>query len=88
MLLFFMHFTVYILYSKSIDKFYIGKTSLTVEERLQYHLYKHKGFTSRADDWSIIYTKALNSNSDALRLEKKIKNRGAKRFLLDLDSKE
>ena len=33
----------YILYSKTLDKFYIGHTSMSVEERLTKHLQKHQG---------------------------------------------
>jgi putative endonuclease len=81
-----MPYTVYILHSDQLDKFYVGKTSLTVEERLAYHLFKHKGFTAKADDWVIIYTTQVDSNSEALLLEKKIKTRGAKRFIQDIDA--
>ena len=42
----------YILYSKSIDHFYIGHTGEDPHERLRKHLSDHKGFTSRAKDGS------------------------------------
>ena len=80
-----MPHTVYILHSIQLNKYYVGKTSLTVEERLAYHLFKHKGFTSKANDWIIVYTKQVDSNSEAIALEKKIKKRGAKRFIEDHD---
>jgi putative endonuclease len=35
-------FYVYILYSKSIDKFYIGFTAMELCERLRRHLSSHK----------------------------------------------
>nr|WP_309759194.1 GIY-YIG nuclease family protein [Flavobacterium sp.] len=44
-------FYVYILFSKSRDMYYIGSTSMVVEERLRRHLSDHKGFTARAKDW-------------------------------------
>ena len=47
------HF-VYILFSEKLGKYYVGKTSLTVEDRLLYHLSNHKGFTSKAKDWIIV----------------------------------
>lgn len=82
-----MKYTVYILFSTQLNKYYIGKTSLSIEERLLYHLHHHKGFTAKAKDWIIIHTEMVNSNSDAIQLEKKIKKRGAKRYILSLSNK-
>lgn len=78
-----MNFTVYILFSIKLNRFYVGYTSLTIEERLNYHLSNHKGFTAKAKDWEVVWTKIINSKSEALTLEKKIKKRGAKRFIDD-----
>ncbi|WP_317048481.1 GIY-YIG nuclease family protein [Flavobacterium flevense] len=39
---------VYILYSKSIANYYVGFSSMSLEERLRRHLSSHKGFTGRA----------------------------------------
>ena len=75
-----MPFT-YILHSNSLNRYYIGATSLTPEERLNYHLSNHKGFTSKAKDWIIVYHFESDSMQKALMLERKIKKRGAKRFL-------
>ncbi len=41
-----MHYC-YILYSKSLDRYYIGSTSQTPEERLQKHVANHSGFTGK-----------------------------------------
>lgn len=76
-------FTVYILYSKYLQKYYIGYTSQVVQERLDKHLANHKGFTGRAKDWQIVYENTLEEKQEALKLEKQIKKRGAKRFLTD-----
>jgi len=51
----------YILYSKSIDKYYIGFTSDGIDERLSKHIANHKGFTSKAKDWVICHTQEYNS---------------------------
>lgn len=40
-------FYVYILYSKLIDKYYVGCTSMGIEERLRRHLSSHSGFKGR-----------------------------------------
>ena len=75
-----MPFT-YIIHSYSLNRYYVGATSLTPEERLNYHLSNHKGFTSKAKDWQIVYQIEFESIEEALFLEQKIKKRGAKRYL-------
>jgi putative endonuclease len=65
---------VYLLYSKKLDQYYIGFTSTLVEERLNKHLSNHKGFTSRAKDWVVVFKESHQNKEDALRREKEIKN--------------
>jgi putative endonuclease len=81
-----MSFRTYILNSKSLKKYYTGYTSQSVQDRLNYHLGNHTGFTAKAKDWAIIFEKQFEEKSTAMALEKKIKKRGAKRFLGDLES--
>jgi putative endonuclease len=64
----------YILYSKSLNKYYIGHSCETLQERLRKHLSDHKGFTSKASDWVIAYSETFNSKSEAYRREREIKN--------------
>ncbi|MGE8553537.1 MAG: GIY-YIG nuclease family protein [Chryseobacterium jejuense] len=46
----------YILYSESLEKYYIGHSCDDLQERLRKHLANHKGFTSKAKDWIIVYS--------------------------------
>jgi putative endonuclease len=48
-----MYFYVYILFSASKNKYYVGYTS-NLEERLQRHNQKSKGFTGQSQDWEIV----------------------------------
>jgi putative endonuclease len=64
---------VYILYSPMLDKFYIGHTELTPEERLRRHLTNHGGFTSKAKDWKIVYRCEYPTKSLAYAGERRIK---------------
>jgi putative endonuclease len=80
-------FTVYILFSEQLQKYYIGYTSKNVQDRLKEHLYNHKGFTAKAKDWNVIYKLERNSKYEAIMLERKIKKRGAKRFLNEIASR-
>ena len=66
-------YTTDILYSKAIDKYYIGYTSLYLEERLSKHLINHKGFTGKAKDWKVVFSEGFITKTEALAREKEIK---------------
>jgi putative endonuclease len=68
-----MMFYFYILYSITIDKYYIGHTSESLDERLSKHLSNHKGFTSRAKDWKIVYYENFLDKSQAYQRELEVK---------------
>ena len=65
---------LYILHSKTINKYYIGSTDSTPQERLKKHLTNHSGFTAKAKDWEIVYTEEFQSKTLAMRREKLIKS--------------
>jgi len=65
---------VYILFSTSLDKYYIGCTSSSLEERLRRHLSDHHGFTAKAKDWRIVYSEHFPDKALALKREKEIKS--------------
>ena len=67
-----MHFT-YILYSKILDKYYVGACSGDLNTRLKEHLWKHKGFTAKAKDWVIVFSEKYPTKKDAFLREKQIK---------------
>ncbi len=66
-------YTVYILYSAVLNKFYVGFTSDSLEERLRRHLSNHSGFTSRAKDWEYVFSERYSKKEDAQKREKEIK---------------
>jgi putative endonuclease len=65
-------FYFYILYSASMDKYYIGHTS-ELQERLRKHNTNHKGFTGKVNDWKIVYTEEFQSKTEAYQRERQIK---------------
>jgi len=79
-------FYVYILYSKSIYKFYIGYTAMELCERLRRHLSSHKGFTSRAKDWEVVYFELFEDKTKAILREKEIKNWKSSAKIMELIS--
>ena len=77
-----MEYIVYILYSQKRSRYYIGQTN-NIEKRLERH---NKGLvpsTKGGSPWQLIKTLEVANRSNALKLENKIKKRGAKRFLKD-----
>lgn len=68
-----MYYT-YILYSKDLDKFYVGHTGEDLEERLRKHLSNHDGFTAKAKDWVIVYSENFITKEEAYRREREIKS--------------
>ena len=56
---------VYILYSKSLDKYYSGSTDLKPKERLKLHLKEHYGsnkFTAVVKDWEFFTKSSVSVN--------------------------
>ena len=76
-----MRYTTYILYSKSLKRYYTGSTSMSIEERLRRHNTKHKGYTGKASDWELVHKEEFTRKEESIRKERAIKKRGAKRYL-------
>jgi len=77
-------YRLYILYSASLDKFYVGYTGNDPTERLRKHLSNHDGFTSKAKDWKIIYIEVFKSKAEAYARERQIKGWKNKRMIQQL----
>ena len=80
-------FTVYILFSQKLQKHYVGYSSKNVQDRLKEHLHNHKGYTAKVKDWKIVHQIVFSSKKEAILEEKRIKKRGAKRYLNDIASR-
>ncbi|HUR64967.1 MAG TPA: GIY-YIG nuclease family protein [Chitinophagaceae bacterium] len=68
-----MNYFVYILYSVTLDLYYIG-SSADPEERLRKHLANHRGFTARAKDWSICFLESFADKKEAIKRERQLKS--------------
>jgi len=66
-------YTVYIIYSERIDKYYIGFSS-NVQERLCKHNRNSKGFSSSGRPWIMVYSEVFDNKKDAMAREKQLKN--------------
>ncbi len=67
-----MKYFFYILKSEILGKFYLGHTNNT-SERLKKHLCNHKGYTSRAKDWKLVYTEEYPDKASACKREYEVK---------------
>ena len=65
-------YSLYILYSKSLDRYYVGHTS-DLQGRLRRHNTHHKGYTGKACDWQVVYTETYTLKDQAYERERQIK---------------
>ena len=70
---------VYILFSESKNRYYVGQTN-NISNRLERHNSGTQLATKFGVPWKIIIYFELETRSDAIVLEQKIKKRGAKGF--------
>ena len=68
-----MEFIVYILFSETKNRYYIGFTS-NLEERIIRHNQKSKGFTRNTNDWKIVYIEKYDTKEQAQQRELQIKS--------------
>ncbi len=77
---------VYILFSEIRSRYYVGQT-VDIVDRLQRHNGGRVISTKSGIPWKLVLEFSVSDRSQALKLEQKIKKRGAKRFLEDLAKK-
>ena len=76
-----MSYYVYVLYSAEKDIFYRGQTN-DIKDRLQRHNSGYVKSTSFGKPWKLIWFTEKESRSEALALEKKLKNLSRKKLIL------
>ncbi|MCD4730571.1 MAG: GIY-YIG nuclease family protein [Bacteroidales bacterium] len=74
---------VYILYSDSLEKCYVGHTN-DLKRRMHEHNSGHSKFTRSGKPWKLRKTIECSTRQEAVQLEFKIKKRGIKRYLEDI----
>jgi putative endonuclease len=79
-----MDYWVYILYSVSTDKYYVGHTD-NLYRRLTEHNTGQTRYTSNiASDWEVVYAERFDSRSLAMKREKTIKGRKSRKYIEQL----
>ena len=76
----FMNFFVYIIYSSSLDKYYVGYT-FDLKKRLLEHNDGISDFTSKASDWLLKYSEPYSSRELAIKREKEIKKKKSRKYV-------
>ena len=75
---------VYILYSESFDKFYIGQTN-DLDDRIKRHNAGSESYTKRFVPWILKWSTQKPTRAEAMALEKKLKNLSKKRLLIFME---
>jgi putative endonuclease len=81
-----MDYSVYILWSSSLSKYYVGSTQ-DLDNRIKEHNRGEGTFTKRGVPWDLVWSTVVESRGDAVNLENRIKKRGIKRFLENIFGK-
>ena len=76
-------FYFYILYSISIDRFYIGQTS-NLKERIVSHREGKSKYSSRAKDWELMYYERYENKLESIRRERQVKSWKSRKKLEEL----
>ncbi|MBI4931952.1 MAG: GIY-YIG nuclease family protein [Bacteroidetes bacterium] len=77
-------YKVYILHSKKINKYYVGSTQ-DLNDRLKRHNEGRSVYTKKGLPWELMQHFDCMTKSEAVQLENKIKKRGMKRYLEDIN---
>ena len=70
----------YILYSKKIDRYYVGSTN-DLEWSLERHNMGWGRYTKKGIPWRIVYSEKYDTKPEALKREKEIKRKKSRKYI-------
>ena len=76
-----MEYRTYILFSKTLNRYYVGFTSDALSERLRKHNTNHKGYTGRVNDWEVVYFEVYASKQEAYAREREINSKKSRSYI-------
>jgi putative endonuclease len=79
-------FYVYIIRSRSLQRYYVGSTQ-NIDHRLQEYNVRKSKSTRAGVPWELVHTEKFATCSEAVQRERKIKARGIGRYLSNLENK-
>jgi len=71
---------VYIIYSLSKDRYYVGQTQ-DLEKRLADHHSSRSKFTKQTKDWVLVYFEEFVTRSEAVKRELEIKSKKGRKYI-------
>ncbi|MEP6701050.1 MAG: GIY-YIG nuclease family protein, partial [Bacteroidota bacterium] len=81
---FLIMFTVYILYSATFNKIYIGYSSVLGQRVKSHNELATKGWTIKFRPWKVIHKELFESKHDALKREKQLKSAAGRKWIWQL----
>ena len=75
-----MSFVVYIIYSSSLDQYYVGH-SQNLDNRLFRHNNSGSKYTKKAGDWKLVYSEELTTKAESTRREMEIKKKKSRKYI-------
>jgi len=73
-------FFLYILWSRSTNKFYIGQTK-DLNRRLIYHNSGYNKSTKAGGNWELVYAENFNTHNEAVKREKELKRKKSRDYI-------
>ena len=74
-------FVVYVLFSKTFTKTYVGFTSNLIERFMSHNQLSSKGYTFKFRPWIVLYVKPFESKKEAMDYEKYLKTGVGRDFM-------
>ena len=78
-----MQYHVYILYSQSLDKYYVGHTK-DLNDRLTRHNNGRSKYTKSGAPWKLVYTEEFPGKAQAYQREQEIKRKKSRKYIEEL----
>ncbi|MCB0371726.1 MAG: GIY-YIG nuclease family protein [Muricauda sp.] len=75
-----MEFFVYIIYSESVDRYYVGHCQ-NLEDRMGRHNGGRSKYTKMATDWEEKYTESFSTRGEAMIREREIKKKKSRKYI-------
>lgn len=77
---FYNMFYVYIIYSKELDRYYIGHTE-NLDDRIFRHTNSGSKSTKAVSDWVLKHKEKFNTRSEAMKRESEIKKKKSRKHI-------
>ncbi|MBU2525546.1 MAG: GIY-YIG nuclease family protein [Bacteroidetes bacterium] len=81
-----IYFVVYILYSKTFDKTYVGFTQNLINRFQSHNKLGTKGYTLRYRPWEVLHLEFFDNKKDAMLKEKYFKSGAGRNHIKQLKS--